>query len=92
MATLGGARALGRDDIGCLAPGFAADFVAFAVDGLRHAGAGHDPVAALVFCGAGDVAVSVIDGRVVVEQGRLTTLDLGPHLETHNRIARDLVV
>ena len=92
MATLGGARALGRDDIGSVAPGFAADFVAFAIDGLRHAGALHDPVAALVFCGAGDVAVSVIDGRVVVRDGRLATLDLGPHLEAHNRIARELVV
>jgi len=92
MATLGGARALGRDDIGSLAPGFAADFVAFAIDGLRHAGALHDPVAALVLCGAGDVAVSVIDGRVVVRDGRLATLDLGPHLEAHNRIARELVV
>ena len=92
MATLGGARALGRDDIGSVAPGFAADFVAFAIDGLRHAGALHDPVAALVLCGAGDVAVSVIDGRVVVRDGRLATLDLGPHLEAHNRIARELVV
>jgi len=92
MATRGGARVLGRDDIGFLAPGMGADFVAFAVDGLRHAGAVHDPVAALVFCGAGDVATAVIDGRVVVREGRLTTLDLGAHVERHNRIARGLVV
>lgn len=92
MATRGGARVLGRDDIGFLAPGMGADFVAFAVDGLRHAGAVHDPVAALVFCGAGDVAAAVIDGRVVVREGRLTTLDLGAHVERHNRIARGLVV
>jgi cytosine/adenosine deaminase-related metal-dependent hydrolase len=65
----GGARVLGRDDIGHLAPGMAADFVAFAaVDGLRHAGAVHDLVAALVFCGAGDVATAVIDGRAVVRE------------------------
>ena len=75
---------LGRDDIGHLAPGMAADFVAFTVDGLRHAGARHDPVAALVFCGAGDVAASVIDGRVVVREGQLSTLDLGPHVERHS--------
>jgi hypothetical protein len=87
MATRGGASVLGRDDIGHLAPGMAADFVAFAVDDLRHAGASHDPVAALVFCGAGDVGTAVIDGRVVVREGRLATLDLGPHLETHNRMA-----
>ncbi len=91
IATRGGASVLGRDDIGHLAPGTAADFVAFAVDGLRHAGALHDPVAALVFCGAGNVATAVIDGRVVIREGQLTTLDLGPHVEVHNRIARRLL-
>jgi len=92
IATRGGALVLGRDDIGCLAPGYAADFVAFAVDGLRHAGAVDDPVAALVFCGAGDVAWSVIDGRVVVADGELATLDLRPHIERHNRMAREILV
>ena len=91
MATRGGARALGRDDIGSLEPGLAADFVAFAVDGLRHAGAAHDPVAALVFCGAGDVAISVINGRVVVREGRLATLDLALHVEAHNHVAKRLL-
>ena len=92
LATRGGARVLGRDDIGCLEPGMAADFVAFAVDGLRHSGAVLDPVAALVFCGAGDVAWSVINGRVVVSGGELATLDVCAHVERHNRIARELVV
>jgi cytosine/adenosine deaminase-related metal-dependent hydrolase len=92
MVTRGGATVLGRDDIGHLAPGMAADFVAFAVDDLRHAGAMHDPVAALVFCGAGDVGTAVIDGRVVVREGHLTTLDLGTHVEAHNRIALRLLV
>lgn len=90
LATRGGAKVLGRDDIGHLAPGMTADFVAFAVDGLRHAGARHDSVAALVFCGAGDVATSVIDGRLVICEGQLMTLDLGPHVEAHNRVARRL--
>jgi 8-oxoguanine deaminase len=87
MATRGGAEVLGRDDIGHLAPGMAADFVAFDVTGVRHAGALHDPVAALVFCGVGDVQTSVIDGRVIVRDGELTTLDLSPHVERHNRLA-----
>jgi cytosine/adenosine deaminase-related metal-dependent hydrolase len=91
MATRGGARVLGRDDIGHLAPGMAADFVAFDTRGLRYAGALHDPVAALVFCAAGDVAASVIDGRVVIREGELTTLDIDRHVETHNRIARHLI-
>jgi hypothetical protein len=35
---------------------------------------------------------SVINGRIVVQDGRLVTLDLGPHIERHNRLARQLVV
>jgi cytosine/adenosine deaminase-related metal-dependent hydrolase len=70
----------------------AADFVAFDVSGLLHAGALHDPVAALVFCGTAPVGTSVIDGRVVVRAGQLTTLDLPPHVERHNRLAQRLLV
>jgi len=51
----------------------------------------HDPVAALVFCAPGEVALSVIDGRVVVKDGRLATLDLPVLIERHNRLARELV-
>jgi 8-oxoguanine deaminase len=91
MATRGGAAVLARDDIGVLAADMAADFAAFDVSGLLHAGALHDPVAALVFCGAGNVRHSVINGRVVVQDGRLSTLDLGPHVERHNRLAEQLV-
>jgi len=92
MATRGGAAVLGRDDIGVLAPGMAADFAAFDVSGLLHAGALHDPVAALVFCGAANARHSVINGRIVVQDGRLATLDLGPHVERHNRLARQLML
>ena len=90
LATRGGARVLDRDDIGALIPGRAADFVAFDVRGLRHAGALHDPVAALVFCAPASVAWSVINGRVVVADGQLATIDLGPLVERHNRLARQL--
>ena len=91
IATLGGARVLNRDDIGALAPGMAADFVAFDLNQIGFAGGLHDPVAALVFCAPASVALSVIDGRVVVKDGRLTTLDLPLLIERHNRLARDLV-
>jgi 8-oxoguanine deaminase len=91
LATIGGARVLGRDDIGALAPGMAADFVAFRLDQLAFAGGLHDPVAALVFCAPATVAYSVINGRVIVREGQLTTIDLGPLLEQHNRLARALV-
>jgi 8-oxoguanine deaminase len=91
MATLGGARVLGRDDIGALEPGKAADFIAFDLNRLDFAGALHDPVAALVFCTPPQVDLSVINGRVVVDDGRLTTLEIEPVIERHNRIARALV-
>jgi cytosine/adenosine deaminase-related metal-dependent hydrolase len=91
LATLGGARVLNRDDIGALAPGMAADFVAFDLRRLAFAGARHDPVAALVFCQPASVSLSVINGRVVVRDGQLATVDLPIVLEQHNRLARQLV-
>ena len=87
LATLGGARVLGRDDIGALAPGMAADFVAFDLNQLAFAGAWHDPVAALIFCTSVNVAYNVINGKVVVKEGQLTTLELEPLIERHNQIA-----
>jgi cytosine/adenosine deaminase-related metal-dependent hydrolase len=91
LATLGGASVLGRGDIGALAPGMAADFAAFGLRGANMAGGLHDPVAALVFCAPERAAWVVINGRIVVEQGRLATIDLQAVLERHNRLARELV-
>jgi cytosine/adenosine deaminase-related metal-dependent hydrolase len=90
LATLGGARVLGRDDIGALAPGMAADFAAFDLRGVAMAGALHDPVAALAFCAPERASWVVINGRIVVEKGRLTTVDLVPVLERHNRLSLGL--
>ncbi len=92
IATLGGAKVLGRDDIGVLAPGMAADFVSFDLAQHGFAGALHDPVAALVFCAPAAVSTSVIDGKVVVRDGHLATIDLGPVIERHNRLAGQLVM
>lgn len=85
LATLGGAKVLGRDDIGALAPGMSADLVMFRLDQLAYAGALHDPVAALVFCTPSNVDCSIIHGRVVVKEGQLATVDLGPLVERHTR-------
>lgn len=78
MGIRGGARNLGRDDIGQIAPGFAADFVAWRTDSIGFAGAGKDPVAGLLYCtpSIGSVDLSVINGDVVVRDGELLTLDL----------------
>jgi cytosine/adenosine deaminase-related metal-dependent hydrolase len=90
IATLGGARVLGRDDIGALAPGMAADLVAFDLGALDHAGAHHDPVAALVFCTPARAAFSFINGRIVVREGRLLTLEERAHAALHRAAARRL--
>ncbi len=90
LGTLGGARVLGRDDIGSIAPGMAADFIAINVNTVFFAGAHHDIVAALLFCTPATVDYSVINGRVVVREGRITTLEIEPVIERHNQIARAL--
>nr|WP_315396454.1 8-oxoguanine deaminase [uncultured Duganella sp.] len=87
MATLGGAKVLNRDDIGALKPGMSADLVMFRLDAVGFAGALHDPVAALVFCTPANVACSVINGKVVVRDGRLCTVDLPLLVERHNALA-----
>ena len=92
LATLGGARVLGRDDIGALAPGMSGDVVAFALDGLALAGAAvHDPVAALLFCSPQNVSHSIINGRPVVSDGQLLPIELPLLVEQHNALARKLV-
>jgi len=91
LATAGGARVLGRDDIGQLAPGKAADLIGIRLHTLDYAGALHDPQAALVFCTPRCVDFSVVHGRMVVEDGRLLTVDLVPAIERHNRLARKLL-
>ena len=90
IATRGGAKVLGRDDIGHIAPGMAADIVAFDMRTIDFAGAMADPVAALVFCTPANASLSVINGRVVVRDGRLVTLDLPMQVEHHNRLSRAL--
>ncbi len=90
LATLGGAQVLGRDDIGSLAAGQAADFIGVNLNRLNYAGS-HDPLAALLFCNTDRVDVSVINGRVVVQDGNLLTLDLPSAVERHNRIARAMM-
>jgi 8-oxoguanine deaminase len=92
LATSGGAGVLGRDDIGHLAPGMAADFIGYRLDALGLAGgAVHDPLASLVFCQPPSVDLSVINGRVRVQDGQILGVDLAPLIARHNQIARALV-
>jgi len=91
VATCGGAQVLGRSDVGHLAPGMAADLALFDTRTLPFAGgAAHDPVAALLLCAPAPAAYTVVNGRVVVREGQLATLELGPLVERHNRLAHAL--
>jgi 8-oxoguanine deaminase len=90
LATRGGAATLARDDIGSLEVGKAADFVAFRVDGLQHAGALGDPVAALMTCSPATAWLSVINGKVIVEDGVLLNIDLAKLVKTHNKLSAEL--
>jgi cytosine/adenosine deaminase-related metal-dependent hydrolase len=75
LATHGGARVLGRAaETGSLEPGKLADLVLWRLDGLGHASIA-DPVAALVLGPAAPVTLSLVGGRPVVEDGRLTRAD-----------------
>ncbi len=92
VATEGGAQVLGRDDIGRIAEGYAADFIGFDLNDIALAGgAVHDPLASLIFCTPPRVSLSVINGRIVVKDGELLTVDLPRNTLKHNQIARNLM-
>lgn len=75
LGTYGGAQVLGRTrEIGSLEPGKLADLVLWKVDGIGHSSIA-DPVAALVLGAAAPVTLSLVDGRPVVEDGRLAAAD-----------------
>jgi 8-oxoguanine deaminase len=90
IATRGGAAVLGRSDIGALAPGKCADFFSIELNTVDYAGALNDPVAATLFCAPQKARYTVIDGRVVVDNGQITTVEMAPVIEAHNRFSREL--
>ena len=91
LATLGGARLLGRSDIGALAVGMCADVIAIDLGNLEYAGALGDPVAAVLFSANTSVDQSWVHGRHIVRDGQLETLDVPRAVERHNVLARSLV-
>ncbi len=76
MATVGGARVLGRDDIGIIAPGMAADIVLMDWDQLQYAGGKNDPAACIVMSGDSKMVDTVmVNGDIVVRKGSLAKVD-----------------
>ncbi|MFZ1725888.1 MAG: 8-oxoguanine deaminase [Albidovulum sp.] len=90
IATLGGAQVLGRPDCGSLEPGKRADIAIWDVSGIEAAGA-WDPVAALVLCGPTRVRDLFVEGRQVVRDGQITTIDLPRAIADQNRLAANLM-
>ena len=88
-ATEGGARCLGRDDIGRIEPGLEADLALFRLDELRHSG-GHDPLATLVVCGTGRADRVMVGGTWRVEEGHAADIDETDLIRRHNQAARRL--
>jgi cytosine/adenosine deaminase-related metal-dependent hydrolase len=91
MATRGSAAVLGRDDVGSLEVGKAADFIAISLDRIEYAGSLHDPVAAVLFVAPVHVDHSFVHGKAVVRSGELVGVDLPLLIERHNRAAARLV-
>jgi cytosine/adenosine deaminase-related metal-dependent hydrolase len=91
LATVGGARILGRDDIGRIAPGLVADLIALDLNRIEFAGGLHDPVAAIVLCGPSSVDQSWVGGRPLVQDRRVFGVELGSLVDEHNRLSRTLI-
>jgi 8-oxoguanine deaminase len=92
MATVGGAKALGRDDIGRIEPGKCADLTLISMDRIEYAGAQHDPAAAIIFCAAlSPVDWVIVNGRVVVEKGQVRGLDEPALISKQQQISNELV-
>ena len=89
MATVGGAACLGRKDLGTLEPGKTADVAIFSLDEIGYSGAG-DPVGALLLCQPSRVDTLIIQGKIVVQNGHVTTMELAPIIEAHRKKAKEI--
>jgi len=91
LATCGSAACLGRDDIGSIEPGKAADIAIFSLEDIGYSGAG-DPVGALVLCQPVRVDTVIVNGRIVVQEGHISTLDLPPVIAAHRQKSREIQI
>jgi cytosine/adenosine deaminase-related metal-dependent hydrolase len=91
MASRGGAEVLGRDDIGILQEGKAADIVLFDLSDAAYAGC-HNPLVGLVTCGNTSLAsMTMVNGKIVVKDGRLLTMDSSSIAQNAHKIACSMV-
>mgnify|MGYP006300925959 FL=1 len=92
MATLQSARLLGRTDIGSIEEGKAADIAIFELDRLEYTGALSDPLAALIFSGINhQTDMTIVNGKILVRNGQLTSVDEREIIENGNRISKKML-
>jgi cytosine/adenosine deaminase-related metal-dependent hydrolase len=92
LATRGGAQVLGYPDLGRIEEGALADLILIDLQRIGFAGALHDPVAAPVFCGDSHIVdVSVVNGRVVVEGGKLVSVNEREIVDRMNAAAGEMM-
>lgn len=89
-ATEGSAKMLGRDDIGSLEVGKQADIACFKLDAMRFSGS-HDPLAALLLCGAHQADAVMVQGQWRVMDGSILDLDIDALISRHQQSAKRLV-
>ena len=93
VATRGGAKTLGRNDIGQISKGYCADLALFRTDTLPMAGGSiHDPVGALLLCSSQLTDYTIVNGKVVVERGEFKPFELEPIAQKHNEFALALTL
>ena len=90
LATRGGAKALGRDDLGSIEIGKRADFAAFKASELALSGA-WDRVAGLLHAGPLQAWHTVIEVKFVVQEGQVVTIDLPSVLAAHHQLSVGLM-
>jgi 8-oxoguanine deaminase len=91
MATIGGAAVLGRKDIGSIEPGKCADFFGVKLDKLAFAGALHDPLSALIFCGPVYADITVVGGNIIVKDSFIQTVNAEELIKKQNQLAKQLL-
>ncbi|MCK4541148.1 MAG: 8-oxoguanine deaminase [Spirochaetales bacterium] len=92
MASENGAKLLGFEKVGKLREGWAADIALFDINSLEYCGALSDPLAALIFSGYNHgTAYTIVNGKVVVDKGRLAGIDEEELTSRANRVSGELL-
>ena len=92
MATRGGAQILGRNDIGSIEVGKVADIILIGTKKIGYAGGMHDPVAAILFSGNSHIVdTTIVNGKILVQDGKLLNLDEEKVIDRANKIASEML-